>query len=53
MNLLAERLLRAETKADKEEFVRGVAGLDKNSGTKKVLIGIVAGALLAAARRNR
>ena len=53
MNLFLDRLLRAETNADKEEFVRGVAGLDKNPSTKSVLFGILAGTLLAAARRDK
>ena len=53
MNLFIDRLLRAETSADKEEFVRGVAGLDKNPSTKRILIGILAGTLLAAARRDK
>jgi hypothetical protein len=53
MNLFVDRLLRAETSADKEEFVRGVANLDKNSVAKPVLVGIIAGTLLAAARRNK
>jgi hypothetical protein len=54
MYIFAKRLLAAETQADKEEFVRGVAGLDKNAGRNKVLAGIIAGNLLAvAARRNK
>jgi len=54
MYIFAKRLLSAETQADKQEFVRGVAGLDKDAGKNKVLAGIIAGNLLAiAARRTK
>lgn len=52
MIFLAQRLIRAETEADKQEFVRGIAGLDKDAGKKKVLTGLIAGYLLSA-RRNK
>lgn len=47
MYSLAQRLLRVESEADKEEFVRGVAGLDPDAGKKKVLVGLISGVLLA------
>ena len=47
MFILAQRLLRLETEADKEEFLCGVAGLDKDAWKKNVLAGIISGALLA------
>ena len=52
MYSIAQRLLRAETEADKEEFVRGLAGLDKNAGKKKIITGIVAGYLISKAVRK-
>jgi hypothetical protein len=48
MIFLANRLLSKETEADKTEFVRGLAGLDKN-GNKKVVAGLVAGYLISKA----
>jgi len=48
MIFLAQRLLRAETDADKEEFVRGVAGL-KDNGQRKTAVMFVAGYLLSKA----
>ena len=47
MYSLAQRLLRVESEADKDEFVRGVANLEKDAGKKRVLVGLVSGALLA------
>lgn len=47
MYSLAQRLLRAESEADKEEFVRGLAGLEPEAGKKKVIAGLVSGFLLA------
>ena len=52
MIYLAKRLAAEETDADKQEFVRGVAGLTPKSGEKKVLAGIVAGFLLSRALRK-
>lgn len=52
MIYLANRLLREETDADKIEFVRGLAGLDKDAGKKKVIAGIVAGYLISKALRK-
>jgi hypothetical protein len=49
MIFLANKLAREETDADKIEFVRGLAGLDKNAGKKKVLTGLVAGYLISKA----
>lgn len=44
---IANRLAREETEADKNEFIRGVVGLDKtNKGAKQAAIGFVAGYLL-------
>jgi hypothetical protein len=48
MIFLANKLSRQETEADKVEFVRGLAGLDKN-GNKKVVAGLVAGYLISKA----
>lgn len=48
MNFLVQRLARLETAADKQEFVRGVAGLEENSGKKMFLAGIISGYLLSA-----
>jgi hypothetical protein len=48
MIFLANKLLRQETEADRNEFVRGLAGLDKNGG-KKALAGLVAGYLISKA----
>lgn len=48
MYSLAQRLLRVESEADKKEFVRGIANLESDTGSsKRVLIGLVSGALLA------
>lgn len=47
MLYLARQLIRLETEADKEEFLRGVASLDKESGKKKIITGLISGALLA------
>lgn len=47
MYSLAQRLLRVQSEADKKEFVRGVANLDPDAGKKRVLIGLISGALLA------
>ena len=52
MIYLAKRLAQQETDADREEFIRGVAGLDKN-GTKKVVGGLVTGYMLANWLKNR
>lgn len=52
MIFLANKLLRAETDADREEFVRGLAGLDKQAGKKKVLTGLVAGYLISKALKK-
>jgi hypothetical protein len=49
MIFLANKLAREETDADKIEFVRGLVGLDKNAGKKKVLTGLVAGYLISKA----
>ena len=46
MIYLAKRLLAQETEADKEEFLRGVVGLNKKAGEKKVILGFVAGTML-------
>lgn len=47
MYSLAQRLLRVESEADKQEFVRGIANLEADAGKKRVLVGLVSGALLA------
>ena len=47
MIFLAQRLDREETVADKEEFVRGVVGLDKYGPIKNLGGGFAAGAILA------
>jgi hypothetical protein len=44
MIALIQRLNRAETQADKEEFVRGLANLKDTK--KPLLVGLVAGYLL-------
>jgi hypothetical protein len=44
---LANRLDRYETDADKEEFVKGVAGLGNNHVGVKTAVGFVAGYLLS------
>lgn len=46
MYSLAKRLLRVESEADKEEFLRGIANLD-DAGKKRILVGLVSGAILA------
>jgi hypothetical protein len=46
MIYLAQRLLRQETDADKQEFIRGVSNLNKDGG-KKVIAGLVAGYIIA------
>jgi hypothetical protein len=43
---LINRLNRAETQADKEEFVRGLANLRKDT-KKPILVGLVAGYLIS------
>ena len=45
MIALIERLNRAETQADKEEFVRGLANLKDTQ--KPLLAGLIAGYLLS------
>jgi hypothetical protein len=40
MIFLAKRILREETDADKQEFVRGAVGLSKNGGKKAVATGV-------------
>lgn len=52
MIMLANRLLREETDADKIEFVRGLAGLDKEAGRNKVIAGLIAGYLISKAVRK-
>jgi hypothetical protein len=52
MFILAQRLARLETEADKKEFLCGVAGLDYEAGKKKVLAGIISGVLLAKATKK-
>jgi hypothetical protein len=52
MIYLVNRLLREETDADKVEFVRGLSGLDKDAGKKKVLTGLIAGYLISKALRK-
>jgi hypothetical protein len=51
MIFLVNRLNRAETDADKEEFVRGVVGL-KKGGEKKAAVGFIAGYLVSKALRK-
>jgi hypothetical protein len=46
MIYLAQRLLRQETDADKQEFIRGVSNLN-NDGGKKIIAGLVAGYIIA------
>jgi hypothetical protein len=53
MIFLAQRLLRAETDADKKEFVRGVVGLDKANAERKIVGGLITGYLLASWLKNR
>ena len=53
MIFLAQRLLRAETDADKKEFVRGVVGLDKANAERKIAGGLITGWLLASWLKNR
>ena len=52
MIYFSKRLAAEETDADKQEFVRGAAGLTPTSGEKKVLVGVVAGFLLSKALRK-
>jgi len=52
MIYLAKRLGREETDADKEEFIRGAVGLNRN-GEKQAAVGFVAGYLLTSWLRNR
>lgn len=52
MYILAQRLIRLETEADRKEFLCGVAGLDNDGGKKKFLAGIISGALLAKATKK-
>jgi hypothetical protein len=51
MIFLVNRLNRAETEADKEEFVRGIVGLNKG-GERKAAAGFIAGYLLSKALRK-
>jgi len=46
MIYLAQRLANQETDADRIEFIRGAANLNK-SGEKKVIFGAITGLLLA------
>lgn len=46
MIYLAQRLLRQETDADKQEFIRGVSNLNKDGG-KRVIAGLVTGYIIA------
>jgi hypothetical protein len=46
MIYLAQRLLREETDADKQEFVRGVANLNKDGG-KRIIAGLVTGYIIS------
>jgi len=52
MIFLVNRLNRAESEPDREEFVRGVANLTPESGKRKVAVGFVAGYLLSKALRK-
>lgn len=49
MILLAKRLARQETDADKIEFVKGITGFTPEEGRKKAVKGFVAGYLLTTA----
>lgn len=49
MILLAKRLARQETDADKIEFVKGITGFTPEQGRKKAVKGFVAGYLLTTA----
>jgi hypothetical protein len=40
MIFLAKRILREETDADKQEFVRGAVGLSNNGGKKALATGV-------------
>ena len=51
VEVLVNRLNRAETEADKEEFVRGIVGLNKG-GERKAAAGFIAGYLLSKALRK-
>jgi hypothetical protein len=51
MIFLVNRLNRAESEADREEFVRGIANLNKD-GNRKIAVGFVAGYLLSKALRK-
>jgi len=51
MIALVNRLNRAESQADKEEFVRGLANLKDTK--KPLLVGLVAGYLLSNRLRNK
>ncbi len=52
MIYLLDRMARAETEADKEQFVRGVLGLDKfHAGS--MVAGWIAGSLIAKAIVDR
>jgi hypothetical protein len=53
MIYIAQRLLRAETEADKEEFVRGLAGLDRAAGNKKIAAGLITGYILGKLRNAK
>lgn len=52
MIYLAQRLMREETDADKQEFIRGAVGLNQH-GERKVLASFVAGYLLSNWLRKR
>jgi hypothetical protein len=52
MITLLDRIARAETEADREQFVRGVLGLDKfHAGS--MVAGWIAGSLIAKAVTGR
>jgi hypothetical protein len=51
MIFLVNRLNRAESEADKEEFIRGLTNL-KQGGEKKAAAALVAGYLLSKALRK-
>jgi hypothetical protein len=52
MIFLAQRLNSQETDADKQEFVRGVTGLDPKNGKRQFATGIIAGYLLSKALKK-
>jgi len=52
MIYIAQRLLRAETEADKEAFVKGLVSLDTKGAEMKFAAGFIAGSLLSKLRKN-